>query len=64
MTSDHADLLLAYLAARRLVVASTQNQPLNTLTCLFRDAVKKRISEFILMILTSLQCLSILIHCD
>ena len=64
MTSGHADLLLVSLAARRLVVASTQNQALNTLVCLFRDAIKNRIGKFILTALTFHQCLSILVHRD
>jgi len=64
MTSDHVDLLLAYLAARRHVAASMQNQALNALVFLFRDAVKKGIGEFVSLALTSLQCISILVHRD
>ncbi len=46
MTADHVESFLTYLAVRRRVAASTQNQALNALVFLFRDVVKKEIGEF------------------
>jgi len=64
MASDHVDLLLAYLAACRRVVASTQNHALDALVFLFRDAIKKGIGEFVSPVLPSHQYSSILVHRD
>ncbi len=46
MSAEHVESFLTYLAVRRRVAASTQNQALNAIVFLFRDVIKKNIGEF------------------